>query len=430
MLKDFEITNLTDFLSNYLIKQGMIPFWASSINLAVTLVLLGLTVLFLDRILRKVIITSFKLFSIKTKTSFDDFLAQSKFPRYIAHIIPIYALKYSIPYVVGEYPVLLNVFNIVVNVYAVVLIVKIIRSFLRATQKYLRTKEKYKDKPLESYMQVMMLFFWGIATIFIVYQLTGKDIMSFATLGAASAVILLIFKDTILGFVASIQVSVNDIVRIGDWITYNKFGADGFVTDINLATVLVQNWDNTYTTIPTYSLISDSFQNWRGMEESGGRRIKRAILIKQSSIKFLTDEKVEEYKKIQSVKQYIEHRQREILKYNERTEADKSVLINGRNQTNFGVFRKYLNGYLNENSAVNKELTVMVRQLEPTSKGIPLEIYCFISDKRWVSFEAIMADIFDHVIASVPYFDLEIFEEPTGKDLRSLTKAESSEAQR
>ncbi len=430
MLKDFEITNLTDFLSNYLIKQGMIPFWASSINLAVTLVLLGLTVLFLDRILRKVIITSFKLFSIKTKTSFDDFLAQSKFPRYIAHIIPIYALKYSIPYVVGEYPVLLNVFNIVVNVYAVVLIVKIIRSFLRATQKYLRTKEKYKDKPLESYMQVMMLFFWGIATIFIVYQLTGKDIMSFATLGAASAVILLIFKDTILGFVASIQVSVNDIVRIGDWITYNKFGADGFVTDINLATVLVQNWDNTYTTIPTYSLISDSFQNWRGMEESGGRRIKRAILIKQSSIKFLTDEKVEEYKKIQSVKQYIEHRQREILKYNERTEADKSVLINGRNQTNFGVFRKYLNGYLNENSAVNKELTVMVRQLEPTSKGIPLEIYCFISDKRWVNFEAIMADIFDHVIASVPYFDLEIFEEPTGKDLRSLTKAESSEAQR
>lgn len=425
MFKDFDISVYTEFISNYLIKQGMIPFWASSINLVVTLVLLGLTVLFLDRILRKIIVTSFKLFSIRTKTSFDDFLAQSKFPKYIAHIIPIYVLKHSIPYVVGEYPVLLNIFNIVINVYAVVLIVKIIRSFLRSSQKYLRTKEKYMDKPLESYMQVMMLFFWGIATIFIVYQITGKDIMSFATLGAASAVILLIFKDTILGFVASIQVSVNDIVRIGDWITYNKFGADGYVTGINLATVLVQNWDNTYTTIPTYSLISDSFQNWRGMEESGGRRIKRAILIKQSSIKFLTEEKVEEYKKIQSVKQYIEHRQREILKYNERTGADKSVLINGRNQTNFGVFRKYLNGYLNENSAVNKELSLMVRQLEPTSKGIPLEIYCFISDKRWVNFEAIMADIFDHVIASVPYFDLEIFEEPTGKDLRSLAERES-----
>lgn len=424
MLKDFEIVNITDFIGDYLIKQGMIPFWANSVNLAVTVVFLGAAIFFLDRILRKVIVISFKLFSLQTKTAFDDFLAQSKFPRYIAHIIPLYFLKFSIPFILSDYPVLMNVFNIAINVYGVVLIVKILRSFLRSTQRYLRTKEKYRDKPLESYSQVIMLFFWGIAAIFIVYQLTGKDIMSFATLGAASAVILLIFKDTILGFVASIQVSVNDIVRIGDWVTYNKFGADGFVTDINLATVKVQNWDNTYTTIPTYSLISDSFQNWRGMQESGGRRIKRSVLIKQTSIKFLTDEKIEEYKKIQLVKSYIEHRQREILKYNEKTGADKSVLINGRNQTNFGVFRKYLNGYLNENSAVNKELALMVRQLEPTSKGIPLEIYCFISDKRWENFEAVMADIFDHVIASVPYFDLEIFEEPTGKDLRSLAERE------
>lgn len=422
MVKDSEISIYTDFIEKYLLEKGMIPFWASSINLAVTFIFLGLALLFLDRILRKVIVTSFKLFSLQTKTAFDDFLVQSKFPRYIAHIIPLYFLKFSIPFILKGYPVLLNVFSIAINVYGVVLIVKILRSFLRSTQRYLRTKEKYRDKPLESYIQVIMIFFWGVAAIFIVYQLTGKDIMSFATLGAASAVILLIFKDTILGFVASIQVSVNDIVRIGDWITYNKFGADGFVTDINLATVRVQNWDNTYTTIPTYSLISDSFQNWRGMQESGGRRIKRAVLIKQSSIKFLTDEKIEEYKKIQLVKTYIEHRQREILKYNEKTSADKSVLINGRNQTNFGVFRKYLNGYLHENSAVNKELSLMVRQLEPTSKGIPLEIYCFISDKRWENFESIMADIFDHVIASVPYFDLEIFEEPTGKDLRSLGK--------
>jgi len=425
MLKDSDITIFTDFIEKYLVEKGMIPFWAGSINLVVTIIFLGLLLLFLDRILRKVIVSSFKLFSLQTKTAFDDFLVQSKFPRYIAHIIPLYFLKFSIPFILGGYPILLNIANIAINVYGVVLIVKILRSFLRSTQKYLRTKDKYKDKPLESYIQVVMLFFWGIAAIFIVYQLTGKDIMSFATLGAASAVILLIFKDTILGFVASIQVSVNDIVRIGDWITYNKFGADGFVTDINLATVLVQNWDNTYTTIPTYSLISDSFQNWRGMQESGGRRIKRAVLIKQSSIKFLTEEKIEEYKKIELVKSYIEHRQREILKYNEKTSADKSVLINGRNQTNFGVFRKYLNGYLHENSAVNKELALMVRQLEPTSKGIPLEIYCFISDKRWENFEAVMADIFDHVIASVPYFDLEIFEEPTGKDLRSLAKKNS-----
>lgn len=361
MLEDFDVTVYTEFLKDYLVAKGMISFWASSINLVVIVMILGLTVFFLDFILRKVIIGSFKLFSEKTNTTFDDFLSQSKFPRYAAHIIPIYILKFSIPFSVVGFPSILNILNIAINVYGVILFVKIIQSFLRATNSYLRTKEKYRDKPLESYIQVVMLFFWGIATIFIVYQLTGKDIMSFATLGAASAVILLIFKDTILGFVASIQVSVNDIVRIGDWITYNKFGADGFVTDINLATVRVQNWDNTYTTIPTYSLISDSFQNWRGMQESEGRRIKRSILIKQSSVRFLTDEKIEDYKKIQLVKHYIEHRQREILKYNEKTAADKSVLINGRNQTNFGVFRKYVNGYLNENSAVNKELSLMVR---------------------------------------------------------------------
>ncbi len=229
--------------------------------------------------------------------------------------------------------------------------------------------------------------------------------------------LLLIFKDTILGFVASIQISVNDIVRLGDWITFSKFGADGYVTDINLATVRVQNWDNTYTTIPTYSLISDSFQNWRGMQESEGRRIKRSIFIKQTSIQFLTDELIEKYKKIQLVKHYIEHRQLEIERHNERVSADKSVLINGRNQTNFGVFRKYIDITLNENTAINKDLFLMVRQLQPTSKGIPLEIFCFSKDKKWQNYEAIMADLFDHIIAAVPYFDLELFEDPSGTDI-------------
>ncbi|MFA5297510.1 MAG: mechanosensitive ion channel family protein, partial [Lutibacter sp.] len=232
MIRNIEVTFYINFIQEYLIDQGMTFFWASSINLLVILMLLGLGVLSLDRILRKIIIVTFKLFSERTKTTFDDFLVKSKFPRYIAHIIPVYVLKFSTPYVVDEFPSLIQVFNIAINIYAVILIVQIIRSFLRSSQSFLRTQEKYMDKPLESYIQVLMIFFWGIAVIFIVYQLTGKDIMSFATLGAASAVILLIFKDTILGFVASIQVSVNDIVRIGDWITYGKFGADGIVTDI------------------------------------------------------------------------------------------------------------------------------------------------------------------------------------------------------
>ncbi len=422
MFEDLEFLKITNFLKDYLIDVGFPKFWAASINLFITLSIIVVIAYFLDRILRFVIVKLFYIFSIKTKTTFDDFLVKSKFPRYIAHVIPLFILKYIVPVILVGFPFLLKAFETVINIYGIILIVKIIRSFLRSTQRYLRTTERFKDKPLESYSQVIMIFLWGIAIFFIVYQLTGKDVLSFATLGAASAVILLIFKDTILGFVASIQVSVNDIVRIGDWIVYTKFGADGTVTDINLATVRVQNWDNTYTTIPTYSLISDSFQNWRGMEESGGRRIKRAVYIKQNSIHFLTNEKIEEFKKIQLVKQYLEDKHTEITLHNEKIGADKSVLINGLNLTNFGVFRKYLDIYLHQNSEVSKELFLMVRQLAPTSQGIPLEIYCFSRDKKWSNYEATMSDIFDHVIASVPYFDLEIFEEPTGKDIVVLAK--------
>ena len=199
---------------------------------------------------------------------------------------------------------------------------------------YSELKEKYHDKPIESYVQVLMIFAWGVGIFFILSLLSNFDIKSVATLGATSAVILLIFKDTILGFVASIQVSVNDIVRIGDWITFSKFGADGYVTEINLATVRVQNFDNTFTTIPTYSLIADSFQNWRGMQESKGRRIKRSIYIKQNSVAFLSEEKIEELKKIQLIQPYLEHREKEMRRVNKQIEADKSLSINGRNQTN------------------------------------------------------------------------------------------------
>lgn len=414
------LISYTHFLREYLIQLGFTEFWARYINLIAVIIIIGSLAYVLDRILRKIIVKLFHLFSVKTKTTFDDFLVQSNFPRYIAHILPLILLKASFPVIFEGFSLWFEVFSIAVNVYGIILIVKIIRSVLRSTKNFLRTQEEYADKPLESYLQVILIFLWGIAIIFVIYELTGKDVLSLASLGAVSAILLLIFKDTILGFVASIQVSVNDIVRIGDWITFSKYGADGTVIDINLATVRVQNWDNTFTTIPTYSLISDSFQNWRGMQESGGRRIKRSIFIKQSSIKYLTQEKMEELKKIQLVKNYIEHRQLEIDRHNERVSADKSVLINGRNQTNFGVFRKYLDSTLKNNTGVNNNMLIMVRQMQPTPQGIPLEIYCFSSDKRWENYEAIMSDVFDHVIAAIPYFDLELFEEPTGSDIKNL----------
>ncbi len=407
-------------LQDYLVNEGMTHGWAVFINVVVNCIIVLIIVTVLDIIFRNTIVQIFKAFSNKTISTYDDYLIKSNFPKYIAHLVPLVIIWNLIPIIFIESPLVISLLFVAAKVYSIILFVLIFRSVLRTTRNFMEESERFGDKPLESYVQVLMIFAWGIGIFLIINLLTGYSVTSLATLGAASAVILLIFKDTILGFVASIQVSVNDIVRIGDWITLDKFGADGFVTEINLATVRVQNWDNTFTTIPTYSLISDSFQNWRGMQESGGRRIKRSIFIKQTSIKFLSEEDIERMKKISLIKPYIEHRQKDIDKFNRLTEANKEVQINGRNQTNLGVFRYYIDAFLNENSAINKDLALMVRHLAPTDKGLPIEIYCFSKDKRWVNYEHIQADIFDHLLAATPYFDLEVFELPTGKDLKSL----------
>ena len=259
-----------------------------------------------------------------------------------------------------------------------------------------------------------MIFSWLGGIMSAIAILTGIEFIKFVTgLGAISAVIILVFKDTIMGFVASIQVSINDMVRIGDWITFEKYGADGDVIEINLATVKVQNFDKTITTIPTYALISDSFKNWRGMTNSEGRRIKRALYIKQTGVKYLTDVDVEKLKEIHLITAYLEGRQEDIKTYNNANNVNKNLLLNGRNLSNLGVFRKYIDTYLKQHSAVNKDMMIMARQLAPTTQGIPLEIYAFSSDKRWENYEYIMSDIFDHLIAALPYFDLEIFELPS-----------------
>lgn len=412
----------SSIFQDYLVHQGMIYGWAVFLNVVVNSIIVLIIAIVLDLAFRKTIIHIFKAFTNKTISTFDDYLIKSNFPKYIAHLIPLTIIWQLIPIIFIESPLVISLLFVVAKVYSVILFILIFRSVLRTTRNFLKGTERFGDKPLESYVQVFMIFAWGIGIFLIINLLTGYSVTSIATLGAASAVILLIFKDTILGFVASIQVSVNDIVRIGDWITFEKFGADGFVTEINLATVRVQNWDHTFTTIPTYSLIADSFHNWRGMQQSQGRRIKRSIFIKQSSIKFLSEKDVERFKKISLIKPYIEHRQKDIDKFNRLTEVNKEVQINGRNQTNLGVFRHYIDAFLNENSAINKDLYLMVRHLAPTDKGLPIEIYCFSKDKRWVNYEHIQADIFDHLLAATPYFDLEVFELPTGKDLKSLSE--------
>lgn len=411
------LENLTHWVHKALTNQGLGNQTAANINLLVNVVLLLTLVILFDWICRKIVIRGFKMFSDKTKTTYDDFLVAGNFPKYIGHIIPLILVINLIPPIFSDYKDWGEIIMRLTDVYLIILMIWILRSLVKSTRDFLKTKESFRDKPVDSFAQVIIIVFWIIGGLFIFSTLTGKDVLYFiTTLGAASAVILLVFKDSILGFVASIQVSVNDMVRVGDWITLTKYGADGDVFEINLTTVKVRNFDNTITTIPTYALISDSFQNWRGMQQSGGRRIKRAIHIKTNSVRFLNNEDLEKFSKIQDVADYIQHRQKDIDKFNKDNKYDKTNLVNGRNQTNLGIFRKYCDEYLKNHPATNKDLLLMTRHLAPSPQGIPLEIYVFSSDKRWENYERIMADIFEHLIAAVPYFDLEIYELPTGKD--------------
>lgn len=408
--------NIKHILYDFLIEKGLSEDTAKYLNMLGLLLTLLLAAFIVDFITKRVLWRFSESVAKRTKTNFDDILITNKLPRNIAHIIPLIILIEFVPQVFTDFEFAENIIEKTLKIIAIVLTLQIIRSLLSSVKDYLKTISRYKDKPIDSYVQVFMIFAWllGIFSIFAI--ITGISFIKFATtLGAASAVILLIFKDTILGFVASIQVSINDMVRIGDWITFEKYGADGDVIEINLATVKVQNWDKTITTIPTYALISDSFKNWRGMTESGGRRIKRSVIIKTSTINFLTDEDIERFGKIQLISDYLKDRSGEIDAHNSNHDIDKSVLINGRNLTNFGVFRKYLQTYVENHSAINEDMTLMVRQLEPTPQGIPMEIYAFSKDQRWVNYEYIMGDIFDHTLASVKYFDLEIYELAVGK---------------
>lgn len=402
------------FTAELLKDWGVNRILASYIGVLVNLLFLCITSYYIFVVFRYILVRFIVIVARRTKTSFDDLLVSNKTAKYIAHLIPLLYVYEAVPLILRNFIYWEGVFGKLIKIYIVILVLWIIRTVFNALRDYLKLQPRYSDKPIDSYIQVIMIVLWcfGVVTIIsMFFEVTATQMIG--TFGAISAIVLLIFRDTILGFIASIQVSVNDMVRIGDWITMEKFGADGDVIEINLATVKVRNFDNTTSTIPTYSLISDSFRNWRGMLNSPGRRIKRHVLIKTNSIRFLQESELTGLKKIQLLSDYIEQRQAEIIKYNIANNVDKSLTINGRNLTNFGLFRKYINQYLDQHPGLNKNMIMMCRQLQSNEFGIPLEIYAFSNDKTWINYEYIMADIFDHIIASVVYFDLEIYELPS-----------------
>ena len=408
------IIRLHRLFYDFLISLELSSFYSKILNLLFLTLIILLIITLINFFSKKIIPRFFNSLSQTTKTNFDNYLVENRTPIYISKLIPVFFIYWIIPLWFYDFEILIDYAFLALEIYIVLLAVWILRSLLRAFKSFLKTVDSLKDKPIESFVQVILIFIWFVAILNIFSIITGKEITTFLTaMGALSAVILLIFKDTILGFVASIQLSTNDLIRIGDWITMEQYGADGDVIEINLNSVKIQNFDKTITTIPTYKLISDSFKNWRGMSESNGRRIKRSILIKGSSIKFMSGDELRDLKKIKLIQNFIELKEKEIEVHNSNINIEKSILTNGRNLTNLGLFRNYIEIYLDDIAVINSEMTVMCRQLSPSPQGIPLEIYAFSKNKEWKDYEHIMSDIFDHLLASLNTFQLELFEFPS-----------------
>jgi miniconductance mechanosensitive channel len=334
----------------------------------------------------------------------------------LAPAVVIYA---AAPIVFTGFESAINTMRLVSTVYMVLVGLFVIDAFLNAVIDIYRTYEFSRRLPIRGFVQIVKILIFFAAAVIVFSVIVDRDPSKLLTgMGAMTAVLMLIFKDSILGFVAGIQLSTNKMVHIGDWIEMPKYGADGDVIDISLTTVKVQNWDKTISTIPAYALISDTFKNWQGMSESGGRRIKRSVYIDMNSIRFCDEAMLEKFKRFGYINEYIESKRAEVAAWNRDQDVDDSELVNGRRLTNIGTFRAYLVAYLRQHPKINKRMTFMVRQLAPTSKGLAIEIYVFSSDKAWVNYEGIQADIFDHVLAAIPYFGLRVFQEPAGADFQ------------
>ena len=354
----------------------------------------------------------------RTKTDWGDPLVERGVFTKLSHVAPALVIWAMAPLVFPDSEALITLAKRAADVYMLAIAILVVNALLDAVSDVYQKFEVSKRVPIRTYTQVIKIGVTVTALIFALSIVMDKEPWVFLSgIGALTAVLLLVFKDTILGFIASIQLVVHDMLRPGDWIEMPKYGADGDVMEITLNTVKIQNFDKTITTIPTYALISDSFKNWRGMSESGGRRIKRSIHIDVNSIQFSTPEMIEKFSKIEVLRDYIESKQQELSDHNQQKGIDESVLVNGRRMTNVGTFRAYLIEYLRRHPKIHKEMTFLVRQLQPTEKGLPIEIYVFSSDQRWVQYEDVQADIFDHIFASLPEFGLRPFQIDTGYDV-------------
>jgi len=409
---------MIDYLKERFAGWGFNEVLSAYLSNAIAVFLI-LTVCFIVNIIsKKVLLRMLGAYISRSKNKWDDVLLKNKVFERITGIVPAIIIHES----AELFPAVEEWIKRFAFSYIVIAVLLALFKILDSIDDIYRQHAISKARPIKGYLQVVKIFFSVAAAIIIVSALMDRSpLLLLSGLGAATAVLMLIFQNSILGLVASIQLATNDMLQIGDWIEMPSHGIDGDVIEITLHTVKVQNWDKTIVTIPPHLLISESFKNWKGMQESGGRRIKRCIYIDMTSIRFCDEEMLSRLKKIQYLKEYIEERSAEIEKYNREKGIDPSSMVNGRHMTNIGTFRVYVQKYLENHPRINHSMTTMVRQLQPCEHGLPVEVYTFTNTTRWVEYENIQSDIFDHILAVVPEFDLKIYQSPAGSDIGRIS---------
>ncbi|ACF13333.1 MscS Mechanosensitive ion channel [Chloroherpeton thalassium ATCC 35110] len=415
-------------LQSWLLSHGLNEAGSVILSNVFSLAALVLLSLVINFLARRFLLSVVHYAVARTEAKWDDYFVERKFFSQLAHLVPAVGVYLAVPIIFSESPTLVTSLTHGIYIYIVVVSVLSIDAFLNAVHDIYMHFDVSREVPIKGIVQVLKIIAYLIGGIFIISLVLDKSpFFLISGLGALTAVLLLVFKDVILGFVAGIQLAANKMLVEGDWIEMPKYGADGEVMEIALTTVKVRNWDKTITTIPTYALISDSFKNWRGMKDAGGRRIKRSLLIDIHTIKFCDEEMLARFAKIRFISNYIEQKKQELAEFNSLYYVDNEMLANRRRLTNVGTFRAYVAGYLKNHPSIRQDMTFLVRQLEPNEHGLPLEIYVFTNDTVWANYEGIQADIFDHILAILPEFDLSVFQVPSGNDFKSFLSNSASQ---
>ncbi len=414
---------LGKIVREWLNEKGLHEYLVDSISFTVDVFVLAIAVIITDFLTRKILISTIHNIVSRTKNHWDDYFYEQKVFKNAAHIVPALVVKGMLPYIFSELGAGVSKFiDTTISVYIVILITIIIGKSLKAIENLSESDEsKLQSQQIRSVSQVFRIIaaFIGLLVIIsIVFNVRLGGLLG--GMAGATAILILIFQDTINGVLANFQINMYDLINKGDWITFEKYGVDGDVVSIDLTTVKVRNWDKTISSVPAVAFVSDSFVNWRGMQETNARRIKRNILIDIRSIDFATTEMIDRYKQVDLVKDYIDQRQSEIIEYNQKNQVSSEFPVNGRRQTNVGIYRAYVQAYLKNHPKIDTSLSLMVRQLQPNDKGLPIEVYCFSNDIVWANYEDIQADIFDHLFAATKFFELRLYQSPGGYDLEDI----------